>query len=180
MAAASFAAWGETPAVTYNAGTDTISFTFDAADGAVNAITTSITEDADADIDGVVVSTVTETVAASAAVVSADTYVYTAASDSTASAMDQIENFDDSDLIDLSAFALVAGVTDLGDALDFDALGNGIGFFATDVAVGSDGDDARVFVDVDQDGDLTNADMQIQISGQANADFIDAAGDYIF
>lgn len=111
---------------------------------------------------------------------SADIYAYYAASESTAAAMDTIENFDASDLIWLdSSIVTAATVTDLGDALDFTDLGDGVNFFATTIAVGTDGTDGRIFIDVDADGDLTAADMQIKVDGATNADDFDAAGDYV-
>jgi len=108
------------------------------------------------------------------------------ASDS--SAWDTITGFDGSDKIDLAELtftgALVnfAGIFDKGDSLNFSELTSS-GFFAnagTDysIAVGSDGTNAMIFVDLNGNGDLDN-DLAIIISGHSNANAIMQTEDYV-
>ncbi len=117
---------------------------------------------------------------------SADLYLYYSASESTATAMDTLVNFDDLDIImlDSSIIDAVGGVTDKGAALDFNNLGNGVGFFGgNEIAVGSDGNDGMIWIDssnanVNTAGHLDAGDMRIKIDGATTTADFDALTDF--
>jgi Ca2+-binding RTX toxin-like protein len=107
------------------------------------------------------------------------------------SAWDTISGFDASDKIDLSELTITAkqvgGILDKGDLLNFASLTNSNFFNGTvgvseaidwSVAVGSDGTNAMIFVDLDGDGNLGN-DLAFIVGGHANADAIMQTSDYI-
>ncbi len=117
---------------------------------------------------------------------SADLYLYYSASESTATAMDTLVNFDDLDviMIDSSIIDAVGGaIYDKGDALDFNNLVaadffNDLGGVDRAIAVGSDGNDGMIWVDVNGNGDLDGGDMRIKVADAINADDFDAIGDF--
>jgi hypothetical protein len=90
------------------------------------------------------------------------------------------------DKIDLAELTItnsqVAGIFDKGDSLNFSELTSS-GFFndggaGYSIAVGSDGTNAMIFVDLNGNRDLDN-DLAIIISGHANADAIMQTSDYV-
>jgi Ca2+-binding RTX toxin-like protein len=129
-----------------------------------------------------------------------DIFVYESSTDSSygngvSSTWDEIQGFNgttDGDKIDISLVAFtnnggipknIEGIFDKGDGLDFDSLTTsnffdniGIDF---SIAVGSDGADAAVFIDTNNNGDLDGTDLAIIISGHANADAIMQTSDYV-
>ena len=129
-----------------------------------------------------------------------DIFVYESSTDSSygngvSSTWDEIQGFNgttDGDKIDISLVAFtnnggipknIKGIFDKGDGLDFDSLTTsnffdniGIDF---SIAVGSDGADAAVFIDTNNNGDLDGTDLAIIISDHTNADAIMQTSDYV-
>jgi Ca2+-binding RTX toxin-like protein len=102
------------------------------------------------------------------------------------SAWDTITGFDENDKIDLAELTItnsqVAGIFDKGDSLNFSGL-TSPGFFNDvdanySIAVGSDGTNAMIFVDLNGNRDLDN-DLAIIISGHSNAGAIMQTEDYV-
>lgn len=96
-----------------------------------------------------------------------DTFVYSAASDSTATAFDTITNFvTTEDVINLDALfaggpAAPAAITTSAAALN----GTAAEFAGNEVAFHDDGTDTTVYVDVSGDGAFGAGDMQIELTG---------------
>jgi len=129
-----------------------------------------------------------------------DIFVYESSTDSSygngvSSTWDEIQGFNgttDGDKIDISLVAFtnndgipknIEGIFDKGDSLNFSGLTSS-DFFdnaSTDysIAVGSDGADAAVFIDTNNNGDLDGTDLAIIISDHTNADAIMQTSDYV-
>ena len=167
--------------VTYDAGTNVLSFTYntgfeDVDDNTLNAMLTTVDVNA-IDINGTLTTAgadtaIDETVETAFDAGGADTFMYYSASESTEDAMDTLMNVDANDgiLFDSSIIDAVS-IHSFGNAMDFTDLPDDTDFFNGDsIAVGSDGTDGYVWVDANDDNDLNEGDMTIFIEGGSDVD----------